>query len=225
MKLGKKLLSLGLIASLTFSVAACSTSDEGDKKASEVVTIVYARGKDATGSTEKLIEAFEKQHPNIKVKFKEMPADSGQNHDQLVTMFSSKSSEIDVMDLDVIWPAEFGQAGYLQTLDRYIQNDNVPMDKYVQGNVEAGNVNGQQFAIPRFIDAGLLFYRTDLVKNPPKTWDELIAQAKQLKGKGGTQFGYLMQAKQYEGLVCNFIEFAGSYGGRILDEKGQPRNN
>lgn len=221
MKLGKKLLSLGLIASLVVGITACSsTSEVEEKKDSDVVTIVFARGKDATGSTDKLIEAFEKKHPNIKVQFKEMPADSGQNHDQLVTMFSSKSSEIDVMDLDVIWPAELGQAGYLLSLDRYIQKDNIPMDKYVQGNVEAGNVNGQQFAIPRFIDAGLLFYRTDIVKNPPKTWDELIAQAKQLKGQGGTQFGYLMQAKQYEGLVCNFIEFAGSYGGRILDEKG-----
>jgi multiple sugar transport system substrate-binding protein len=44
--------------------------------------------------------------------------------------------------------------------------------------------------------------------------------AKETNGKGGTKFGYLMQAKQYEGLVCNFIEFAGAYGGRILDDKG-----
>lgn len=220
MKLRRKLLSLGIIASLVVGVTACSTPATEETKKSEVVNLVFARGKDANGGTAKLIEAFEKKHPNIKVHFKEMPADSGQNHDQLVTMLSSKSSEIDVIDLDVIWPAEFGQAGYLQPLDRYIQSDNIPIDKYVQGAVEAGNVNGQQYAMPRFIDAGLLFYRTDLVKNPPKTWDELLAQAKQLKGQGGTQFGYLLQAKQYEGLVCNFIEFAGSYGGRILDSKG-----
>lgn len=220
MKLGKKLLSLGIVASLVAGVTACSTPAADETKKSEVVNLTFARGKDVNGSTTKLIEAFERSHPNIKVHFKEMPADSGQNHDQLVTMLSSKSSEIDVIDLDVIWPAEFGQAGYLQPLDRYIQSDNIPMDKYIQGAVEAGNVNGQQYAMPRFIDAGLLFYRTDLVKTPPKTWDELLAQAKQLKGQGGTQFGYLMQAKQYEGLVCNFIEFAGSYGGRILDSKG-----
>lgn len=224
MKLGKKLLSLGLAASLVVGLTACSNSNQNSNqntsKSSTPVTITFARGKDLTGATTKLVAAFEKKYPNIKVKFKEMPTDSGQNHDQLVTMLSSKSSEIDVMDLDVIWPAEFGQAGYLEPLDRYIQKDNFPMDKYVQGAVAAGNVNGQQYAIPRFIDAGLLFYRKDLVKNPPKTWDDLIAQAKALKGKGGTQFGYVMQAKQYEGLVCNFIEFAGAYGGRVLDDKG-----
>ncbi len=48
--------------------------------------------------------------------------------------------------------------------------------------------------------------------------DELLAAAREFKGQGGTQFGYLMQAKQYEGLVCNAIEFIAAYGGKIVDE-------
>lgn len=216
MKQWKKLFSIGLICCLMFVLAACGK----DATKEDVVTITYARGKDVTQGTQKLVEAFMKRHPNIKVNVQQMPADSGQNHDQLVTMLSSKSDEIDVIELDVIWPAEFSQAGYLQPLDRYIQKDHFPLDQFIKGGIDAGNVNGEQYAIPRFVDAGLLFYRKDLVKNPPKTWDELIAQAKDLKGKGGTKFGYLMQGKQYEGLVCNFVEFAGSYGGKILDDKG-----
>jgi multiple sugar transport system substrate-binding protein len=74
--------------------------------------------------------------------------------------------------------------------------------------------------MPKFIDAGLLYYRKDIVKEPPKTWDELIDLAKKHKGEKGTKSGFVMQVAQYEGLVCNFIEFAGSYGGRILDDKG-----
>jgi multiple sugar transport system substrate-binding protein len=222
MKRWKKVLVAGLATVMALSVAACSTNepaaDQG--KTSGPVTITFARGKDVTEGTKKLIEAFEKTHPNIKVKIKEMPADTGQNHDQLVTMLSSQSSEIDVFDLDVIWPAEFAKAGYLQPLDRYIEKDGIDMSKYVQGAVNAGKVDGQQYTMPRFIDAGLLFYRKDLVSQPPKTWDELIKMAKEKKGQGGTKFGYLMQAKQYEGLVCNFVEFIGAYGGRILDEKG-----
>lgn len=220
MKHLKKLIAISMVCCMVFVLAACGASTEETAKKEDTVTITYARGKDVTDGTKKLVEAFEKKHPNIKVKVKEMPADTGQNHDQLVTMLSSKSEEIDVIELDVIWPAEFSQAGYLQPLDRYMQKDSFPVDKYIKGGIEAGNVNGQQYALPRFVDAGLLFYRKDLVKTPPKTWDELITQAKQLKGQDGTKFGYLMQAKQYEGLVCNFIEFAGSYGGKILDEKG-----
>lgn len=73
--------------------------------------------------------------------------------------------------------------------------------------------------MPRFIDTGLLFYRKDIVDKPPATWEELIAAAKADKGKGGTKYGYLMQAKQYEGLVCNAIEFIAAYGGKVVDDK------
>lgn len=212
--------SLALVLVLVTAACGVNSDSESGGGDGEQVTIVYARGKDDTGSTQELVKAFEKKHPNIKVKFKEMPTDTGTSHDQYVTMLSAQSSEIDVMDVDVIWPAEFAQAGYLQDLDRFILRDNIDMSQYIPGAVEAGNYNGKQWAMPKFIDAGLLYYRKDIVKEPPKTWDELIEVAKKQKGKKGTKSGFVMQAAQYEGLVCNFIEFAGAYGGRILDDKG-----
>lgn len=212
--------SLALVLVLVTAACGANSDSESGGGDGEQVTIVYARGKDDTGSTQELVKAFEKKHPNIKVKFKEMPTDTGTSHDQYVTMLSAQSSEIDVMDVDVIWPAEFAQAGYLQDLDRFIQRDNIDMSQYIPGAVEAGNYNGKQWAMPKFIDAGLLYYRKDIVKEPPKTWDELIEVAKKQKGEKGTKSGFVMQAAQYEGLVCNFIEFAGAYGGRILDDKG-----
>ncbi|MGF9908641.1 ABC transporter substrate-binding protein [Brevibacillus porteri] len=243
MKVAKRLTSVGLTLFMAFSLAACSSTPQQASKdttpqpatpstteapktepaqpAAEKIKLVYARGKDATDSTKKLVEAFQKAHPNIEVEIREMPADSGQSHDQYVTMFSAQSSEIDVFDLDVIWPAEFAQAGYLLPLDRLMEQDGIETGKYIKGAMDAGNFGGQQWTMPKFIDAGLLFYRKDLVAEAPKTWDDLIAQAKAAKGKGGTKFGYLMQAKQYEGLVCNFVEFNASYGGKILDEQGK----
>ncbi len=241
MKVTKRLTSVGLTLLMAFSLAACSSAPqqastdttpsqpstptapktEPAQQPVEKIKLVYARGKDATDSTKKLVEAFQNAHPNIEVEIREMPADSGQSHDQYVTMFSAQSSEIDVFDLDVIWPAEFAQAGYLLPLDRLMEQDGIETGKYIKGAMDAGNFGGQQWTMPKFIDAGLLFYRKDLVSEAPKTWDDLIAQAKATKGKGGTKFGYLMQAKQYEGLVCNFVEFSASYGGKILDEQGK----
>ncbi|ASS99155.1 MULTISPECIES: ABC transporter substrate-binding protein [Geobacillus] len=223
-----------VLLALTMGLAACSggqsesqtgqdsKKEEGKTSQSEKVKIVYARGQDSTKATEKIIEAFEKTHPNIDVEFREMPADTGKQHDAYVTMLNAQSSEIDVMDLDVIWPAEFAQAGYTLPLDRFIEKDGIDLSKYNQGALAAGNFNGKQWAMPKFIDAGMLFYRTDLVPKDkvPKTWDELLKEAKELKGKGGTKFGYLMQAKQYEGLVCNAVEFIASYGGQIVDQNG-----
>jgi len=229
--MNKKVKFSSAMLALTLGLTACSGGEKANQtdkkdekkpaeKSEEVVKIVYARGQDATKATEKIIEAFEAKYPHIDVEFREMPSDSGAQHDAYVTMLNAQSSEIDVMDLDVVWPAEFAQAGYALPLDRFIEQDGIDLSKYNQGALAAGNFDGKQWALPKFIDAGMLFYRTDLVPadKVPKTWDELLAAAKELKGQGGTQFGYLMQAKQYEGLVCNAVEFIASYGGKVVDE-------
>lgn len=227
MKLNKKILGSFFALLLIVLLAACSggdsesednsTDDKADKS-DEKVTITYARGVDTRNSTDVLIKAFEKEHPNINVEYREMPSDTGEQHDQYVTAFSAKSAEIDVFDADVIWPAEFAQANYALDLDRFIKKDNIDMDAYFDGPVAAGNFQGKQWAMPKFIDAGVLFYRTDIVDQPPETWDELVKQASELQGEKGTKFGYLMQAAQYEGLITNAIEYIESYGGHVLDE-------
>src|SRR5699024_3902545 len=75
-----------------------ANAEEGE----EEVTLTYARGVDTTGATEVLAGEFEKQHPNIKIEFQEMPAESGDQHDQYVTAFSAGSAEIDVFGADVV---------------------------------------------------------------------------------------------------------------------------
>lgn len=221
----------GFVA-LSLFLSACSSNsdkagtdekgDGGKTKDEKKVTLVYSRGKDVTKGTQKIVEAFEAKYPNIDVKFREMPADTGQQHDAYVTAFNAKSSEIDVIDMDVIWPAEFAQAGYVLPLDRFIQQDGIDLNGYNKGALAASQFNGKQWAMPRFIDGGLLYYRKDLIKEDeiPKTWDEMLAKAKEKQGQGGTKFGFIMQAKQYEGLVTNTIEYVASYGGQFIDENG-----
>ncbi|WP_337969624.1 ABC transporter substrate-binding protein [Virgibacillus salexigens] len=230
MKLSKYLLPILLLIGLAFVLIACSDSSSEDETADqngsgsgdeEEVTIVYARGVDTTPATEALIKAFEEKHPNINVKEQEMPADTGQSHDQYVTAFSSQSTEIDVFNADVIWPAEFAQANYALELDRFIEKDGINMEDYFPGTVQAGKFDGKQWAMPQYTDAGILYYRTDIVDEPPKTWDDLIEQANNLKGEEGTEFGYLMQAAQYEGLITNAIEFIASYGGEVVNENNE----
>ncbi|MGD6817139.1 ABC transporter substrate-binding protein [Metabacillus sp. 84] len=231
MKMKKTRFAAAAALTLSLALTGCASnqssgeSDSKEKEGSkgEKVTITYARGKDVTQGTTKMVEAFEKKHPNIDVEFREMPADSGAQHDAYVTAFNANSSEIDVFDMDVVWPAEFAQADYVLPLDRYIQQDGIDLSEYNEGALAASQFNGKQWALPKFVDAGLLFYRTDLVSEEevPETWDELIEQAAAKKGEGGTKFGYVMQAKQYEGLVCNAIEFVAAYGGEFINEKNE----
>ncbi|WP_085522785.1 ABC transporter substrate-binding protein [Tuberibacillus sp. Marseille-P3662] len=228
----KKVKFLSIILAVVLALSACSSSNSsgsegngegastensGDQKK---VKIVYAGGKDVTSATAKTIKAFEESHPNITVEFREMPSDSGKQHDAYVTQLNAKSSKIDVFEMDVVWPAEFAQAGYTLPLDRFIKQDNINLDRYNQGALSAAKFNGKIWALPKFIDAGMMFYRTDFVKEVPQTWDQLIAKAKKLQGKKGMDYGYVMQAKQYEGLVTNAVEFIAAYGGQIIDENG-----
>ncbi|MBZ4646857.1 MAG: trehalose/maltose transport system substrate-binding protein [Petroclostridium sp.] len=241
MKNLKKVIAVLLALTLSVSLAACGQKQTGkqepaqkqetapktEEKApanetkAEPVKIVYARGMDATKANINIIEAFNKKYEGkIKVEFVEMPSDTGKQHDQYVTSFSAGGTEYDVFDVDVIWPAEFAQAGYSLPLDKLIEKDGINMDDYMKGQVAAGTFKGKLWAFPKFIDAGLLFYRKDIVDKAPATWEELIAAAKANKGKNGTKFGYLMQAKQYEGLVCNAVEFISAYGGSVVDGDG-----
>lgn len=235
----KKAMLIILVLTMVFVLAACggnaankSGNTGGNKnggtqtggnndKQPEKVKIVFGQGADQTEGTKLLLEAFHKKFPNIEVELREFPNNSTQMHDQYVTIFGGKSSEIDVLNLDVVWPAEFAQAGFLQPLDRFIADSNLDIENYLQGGVDAGYFNGQQWALPRYNNTGLLYYRTDLVDKAPETWEELIEQATALKGQGGTKFGYALQAKQYEGLVVNFTEFTAAYGGQVIDDKGE----
>src|SRR5699024_11594541 len=112
-------------------------------------------------------------------------------HYLFITYCNANIAEIDVYYEDVIRPAEFAQEDYAMDLDRFIEEDDIDMDEYFPGPVEAGNFKGKQWAMPKFIDAGVLFYRTDIVDDPPETWDELIDSAEDLQGEEGTDFGYL----------------------------------
>lgn len=232
-----KSMKFGIIPVLALSMAlsACGNSggstttstkpsSQGDSSSSsKPVTITWSRGKDTTKGSEEVVKAFEAKYPNIKVNVKELPNSSNSQHDTYATQLNAKDSSIDVMNIDVVWPAEFAQAGWTQPLDQFIQQDNYDMSQYNQGALDGAKFNGKTWALPLYIDAGMLFYRKDIVpqSDVPQTWDQLMTTAAKYKGQKGTQFGFAAQMDQYEGLVCNATEFIYAYGGRIVDENGK----
>lgn len=93
---------------------------------------------------------------------------------------------------------------------------------------------GKLIALPVYIDAGVLYYRKDLLRKygyskPPNTWDELVNCAlkiqKSMRKTNPNFYGFLWQGAQYEGLVCNWLEFAASNGGGIIFKDGKIRLN
>lgn len=204
------LVALSLL--LTIVIAPAAAEDQ------TVISLFY--GVDATGAMAQIIASFEAAYPQYKVNWVEAPASQDTSHDMLVTSLAAGESVYDVFASNVIWPAEFSQAGYSLPLDRYIERDGLDMNEYSQGYVNAYTFQGKMWGMPYYGNVGILYYRTDIIDTPPTTWDELIAMAQAHAGEGGTKAGYVMQAAQYEGLVCNALEFIGSYGGTIVDGNG-----
>lgn len=205
-----------LIVSLITSCSSNNTSSTSQTPSkNEVVTITYSTGKDSTPATKKLVEAFEKKYPNIKVKVQELPNSTDEQHNTYVTALSAGDSSIDVLAMDVIWTPEFAAANWLLPLDDKFTEE--MRSKMLPGPVEAVTYNGHVWAVPRFTDAGVLYYRKDIISTPPQTWDELIQMAKENVGKEGTKYGIVFQGNQYEGLVCDALELIYSNGGSVIE--------
>jgi len=139
----------------------------------------------------------------------------------------AQSDSIDVYQIDVVWPGILGS--YFIDLGKYFNQSD--LSGYIPALVTNDQYEGKQVAIPWFNDAGLLYYRTDLLKKygfdgPPTTWDQLTQMAQKIqageRAAGNDKFwGYVWQGNAYEGLTCDALEWVYSYGGgTIVDPQG-----
>lgn len=181
-------------------------------------TLTLAQFKQRNASLEaELLRRFESRHPGLAVRVRELPASSDLQHQQFTTWLAARDPSIDVYLIDVIWVAEFAAAGWIRPLDGQLPPERrrawhpVPL--------RAATFKGRLYALPRFTETGLLYYRKDLLPAPPKTWRELIEAAGAHRMEGVA--GYAFQGKQYEGLVVNFLELLWSAGGELVDDAGR----
>jgi trehalose/maltose transport system substrate-binding protein len=141
-------------------------------------------------------------------------------------ILAANSADIDVFEIDVIWPGILGN--HFIDLKEHIDQETI--DQHFQAIVDNNTVDGRLVAMPWFTDAGILYYRADLLekygKEPPVTWQELTEIAKEIQdaeraeGNGRMQ-GFVFQAKAYEGLTCDALEWIDSFGGgTIVDAEG-----
>lgn len=209
-----------LIISLWAIAALISCAKTGGR------VITWAVGKDPTGQHQMMIDEFERLHPGVKVKLLEMPESSTAQHDAYVTYLAAGDRSVDVYSIDIIWPSEFAQAGWLLPLDDALSLQE--RDDFLTGPLAGCTYKDTLWAIPWFTDAGMLYYRSDLLHKSrlkvPATWDDLLKQASYLSKKNNMD-GFVWQGQQYEGLVCNFLEILWSCGGELFDKNGYPSLN
>lgn len=141
-------------------------------------------------------------------------------------LLGSQSGDVDVIMVDIVWPGLL--ADHLVDLSEYLPED--ATDGFFPTLVDNNTVDGRLVAMPWFTDAGLLYYRRDLLEKygheVPETWQELTETAREVQAAereaGNDDFwGYTFQGRAYEGLTTNALEWVASHGGgTIVDDEG-----
>jgi multiple sugar transport system substrate-binding protein len=156
------------------------------------------------------IARYQADHPEIRVSLQPTPDDATQRHQLYVQWLNAHVGTPDVLQLDVVWTPEFAAAGWILPLDRFAP----PKEDFFPASLEANGWQGRLYAVPWFMDVGMLYWRTDLLRAPPASLEELARNAR--PASGGPRHGFVWQGARYEGLVTVFLEVLGGYGGRIL---------
>ena len=181
--------------------------------------ITLAIGKDNSGWLQGVITGWNTLHPSQKVTLLLLPEASNDQLAQLVANLQAKSDEYDVIDMDVIWTAEFASNGWIIPLP----GNQFPVGQFLKPAVDTAMYQDRLYAVPDYSNADLLYYRKDILakagKQPPKTWAQLQKLAETVAPKYGL-YGYAGTFAPYEGLTVNFAAAVQSAGGSILSADG-----
>ena len=186
------------------------------------VELVWATGGIAPadrGPALDIAGQWNQAHPNgPKVRVAPLPSVSvTDTHELLTVELNAGLNQFDIVDLDVIWIPEFAQRGWLvelQDLRPDIERASLP------GPLQASIWDGKLWAAPYVTNAGILYYRSDLVDKPPTTWQELIDVGRRVGERNGIA-PFVSDGAQYEGLVVQYLEYFWGLGGAVLDSDGK----
>jgi multiple sugar transport system substrate-binding protein len=194
-------LAIASIASLT---GCGGSSSDGGK-----VTLNWFVATQPGGTIQEVAKrCTDEANGRYEINVELLPTDASQQREQLVRRLGAKDSTVDLIGMDVIWTAEFANAGWLREWTGPLKEQ---VTKGVFSSViDTASFEGKLYGAPFNSNTQLLWYRTDLVKKPPKTWDQMISQAEDLNK-------YIqVQANRYEGFTVWVNAMIESAGGEIL---------
>ncbi|MEU7996648.1 ABC transporter substrate-binding protein [Micromonospora sp. NPDC049060] len=153
-----------------------------------------------------------------KIVYRVLPRQADDQRVQMVRRLAAQDSGMDVLGLDVTWTQEFASADWIR---EWTGQDRAEVEQgTLAGPLETARYEDKLYGAPKNTNVQLLWYRKDLVPQPPKTWDQMISTAQELKQQG-KPYQVLTMGAQYEGLVVLYNTLAESAGGKILSDDGK----
>lgn len=210
---------LAVVVVLTGYMASGAPSP-GAERAGGRGPMTLATAGDLTGYMGPVLDGWNRAHPAEKVTLVELPDSADETRAQMITDLRSGGGRFDLLNIDVAWTSEFAAAGWIAPLER----GRFPLESFLPPVVDTATFDGRLYAVPYVTNAGMLFYRKDVLdregQRPPRTWAELERQARTVAPKYGLG-GYAGQFLPYEGLTVNAAEAVYSAGGTILGDEGE----
>jgi multiple sugar transport system substrate-binding protein len=213
-----------LTSLIAFAISATLASTA---MAQQTTLRVYSGGQNQRPDLmRKLFDQYQKSNPNVKVEIETGGATSELQRQYLSTVLNAKDSAIDIYLIDIVNPAQYMGAGWLEPLDAYVGGPNA-LKPYLPVYSQANVVGGKVAALPAFADAMFMYYRKDLLEKygikEPKTWDELATAAKKIQDgeKNPNLQGLSIQGAPIEGAVCTFLLPYWSMGKAFNDTSGK----
>ena len=159
----------------------------------------------------KLFDKYQAANPGVKIDIETGGATSELQRQYLSTVLNAKDTALDIYMIDIVNPAQYFGAGWLEPLNAWVGEPAVAMKPYLPVYASSNVVDGKVAAMPAFADAMFMYYRKDLLEKhkvaEPKTWDELSAAAKKIQAAEGNANlqGRSLQGAPIEGAVCTFL--------------------
>jgi len=149
-----------------------------------------------------------------RIKYQKLPNGADGQRQQMVRRLAAKDSSLEILGLDVTWAPEFAAAGWIREWTGKNKSD--VEQGTLQGPLATATYNGKLWAAPFNSNTQLLWYRSDLVPTPPKTWDEMINMATQLAKEGKPHYIEIPEpVKHFETRSCHAVCAASSVGSLI----------
>ncbi|MBB5166124.1 ABC transporter substrate-binding protein [Mycobacterium sp. AZCC_0083] len=211
-------LRAAVLAALTTAsmVSACSSQANG------IVVNYYTPANEMATFTAVAKRCNAELGGRFTIKQISLPKGADDQRLQLARRLTGNDKTLDVMALDVVWTAEFAEAGWALPLsdDPAGQAEADARGNTLPGPLKTAEWQDKLYAAPITTNTQLLWYRADLMDSPPETWDAVVAEATRLHAAGKPSW-VAVQAKQYEGLVVWFNTLLTSAGGQVLSDDGK----
>ena len=162
-------------------------------------------------ATEELVADYNNKQSHIRLKVERGPLNTEAISDLAISSLLLGDTPYDLLLMDVTWTPKYVAADWLLPLEPWLGEQ--ALDPLLPGARIGNTFSGHLWRMPLLANTGLLFYRKDLLEQPPRNTTELVEQSRQLQKQGSIRWGYVWQGRQYEGLSCDFLEIVHGFGG------------